>query len=421
VAARRLSQPIAFVNWPTTDPLRHPEEPLSTEDLVGVDANHVQATERWPGGTFASYHAYPYYPDFQRHEPGLRAFRHNGSADPYAGYLNALQRHHTGIPVMITEFGVPSSLGSAHYGPLGRDQGDHSEQEAMAIDADLLRLIRDVGMAGGLLFAWTDEWFKFSWNTINHQVPADRRQLWHDPLTNEQYFGLIATDPQGTQGQVDESYLHLSTTLPDPAPARVTLGFDVLPALTGAPPPGSADGAADAAFALDLVARTGQAWIRTELDPLPLDVRAPVGPRPAPVNGWQRYQLIVNRDLVVPSTGRRLPAELFDVGKLRHGSWEPADPAADSRALWRLDGRELTVRVPWALAGFGDPSSHQVLSVNEGAAVAVASPGVDVTLSDGKSVRAIAEPRWEDWQAVTYAERLKQGAWRFRDALMATG
>ena len=30
---------------------------------------------------------------------------------------------------------VPSSIGSAHEGPLGRDQGEHSEQEAISIDA----------------------------------------------------------------------------------------------------------------------------------------------------------------------------------------------------------------------------------------------------------------------------------------------
>ena len=68
-AARGISTPIAFANWPTTDPLRHPAEPLPREDLVGVDANHVRPTAAWPAGTFASYHAYPYYPDFQRHEP----------------------------------------------------------------------------------------------------------------------------------------------------------------------------------------------------------------------------------------------------------------------------------------------------------------------------------------------------------------
>jgi hypothetical protein len=421
-AVRGRSMPIAFVNWPTTDPLKHPDEPLEQEDLVGVDANHVQPTSAWPGGTFASYHAYPYYPDFQRHEPSLRAYQHEGRADPYAGYLHSLQRHHTGMPVMITEFGVPSSLGTAHAGPLGRGQGDHNEQEAMAIDAELLRLIRDVGMAGGLVFAWADEWFKFTWNTVNHQAPADRRQLWHDPLTNEQWFGLIATDARGSPHHgLDESYVHLSTTLPDPVPARVTLGLDVLPGLRGAPPPGSTDGAADAAFELDLKARTGQAWIRTDLDPLPLDYDLPPGIRPAPVNGWQRYQLITNRSLVVPSTGKRLPPELFDVGKLRHGSWDPADPSADSRALWRLDGSALTVRVPWAFAGFGDPSSHTVLTVSAGAAAPVKSPGVDVTLSDGGPARAIAQVRWEGWQRVYYAERLKQDAWQFRNALIEVG
>jgi hypothetical protein len=63
---------------------------------------------------------------------------------------------------MITEFGVPASLGLAHVGPMGRDQGAHSEREAAAIDADLMRDIRDEGYAGAVLFEWIDEWFKFS-------------------------------------------------------------------------------------------------------------------------------------------------------------------------------------------------------------------------------------------------------------------
>ena len=52
------------------------------------------------------------------------------AADPYAGYLRDLRRHHRGQAVMITEFGVPTGIGVAHRGPLGRDQGDHTEQEA---------------------------------------------------------------------------------------------------------------------------------------------------------------------------------------------------------------------------------------------------------------------------------------------------
>ncbi|MET8151787.1 hypothetical protein ACIBSW_16650 [Actinoplanes sp. NPDC049668] len=441
-AAAGRSEPVAFSNWPTVDPISHPYEPLAQEDLVGVDANHVRPTAAWPGGTFASYHAYPYYPDFQRHQPELQTFQYAGRADPYAGYLNQLREHHHGVmPVMITEFGVPSSIGKAHLGPLGRDQGDHDEAEAMRIDAELLHMIKNLGLSGGFIFAWIDEWFKLTWNTVTHQIPADRRQLWHDPLTNEQYFGLIATDPTGSpdaapqtlaedqkakpasrvRATLDESYLHLSVTLAQPLPARLTVGLDVLPRLTGAPPPGGTDERPDTAFALDLGAHTGQLWIRVPLDPMPLDYPVPASARPAPVDGWQQFQQIVNRDLTIPATGKRLPIELFDVGRLRHGSWNPGDPHADSRNLWRLDRSELTLRIPWAMAGFADPSSHQVLVPHGSQATTETSPGAGVLLSTGTGPDQFAGTvRWNNWQRVYHTERLKPGADAVRDALITT-
>ncbi|GAB7044981.1 hypothetical protein JCM9534A_01070 [Catenuloplanes indicus JCM 9534] len=440
-AARGRSAPIAFVNWPTTDPLRHPEEPLPQEDLAGVDANHVRATEAWPGGTFASYHAYPYYPDFQRHEPALQQAIYNGRPDAYAGYLTALRRHHAGMPVMITEFGVPSSLGTAHAGPLGRGQGDHSEREAMTINAELLRVIRGTGMAGGFLFGWADEWFTFTWNTIAHQLPADRRQLWHDPLTNEQHFGIVATDPTGPPegwpqqvldapespiatravAAVDESYLSLGLVLAKPAPKALTLGLDVIPEIAGSPPPGSTDEGADLAIQLDLAALTGQVWVREQLDPMPLDYQVPAGLRPKPVNGWQRYQLIINRDLTVPSTGRKLPAELFDVGRLNHGVWDPAGQDADNRNLWRLtDDGTLTMRIPWAFAGFADPSSLQVLVPDGNVATTRTATGVRVRLAADGKLEPLEEIAWEPWNRVYYTERLKAGAELLREALIET-
>ena len=74
-ARRGWSRPITFTNWLTVDPLEHPLEPLELEDRVSVDAMHLRATAAWPGGFFASYHAYPYYPDFLRFEYAGRAAR----------------------------------------------------------------------------------------------------------------------------------------------------------------------------------------------------------------------------------------------------------------------------------------------------------------------------------------------------------
>ncbi|GAB1643970.1 hypothetical protein [Krasilnikovia sp. MM14-A1259] len=433
-AKRGRTEPIAFANWPTTDPLRHAYEPLEKEDLVGVDANHVRPTAAWPGGTFASYHAYPYYPDFQRYE-------YRGEKDPYAAYLNALRRHHTGMPVLVTEFGVPSSIGTAHLGPLGRGQGDHSELEAMRIDAEMLKLIRDQGLGGAFVFAWTDEWFKLTWNTVNHQVPADRRQLWHDPLTNEQYFGILATDPNGPPDQpeqtlvdsangtparrvvarYDESFLYLRITPADPAPERLTIGLDTLPQITGDPPPGSTDRRPDAALTFDLAKNTGQAWIRTELDPLQLDWNVPDSARPKAVPGWHAYQLVVNRPLYIPTLNKQMPVELFDVGKLRYGTLDPAAPGADSRSLWVRNGADLTVRIPWALAGFSDPSSLQVLTPKAGESASATSPGVMVIVSAGQTVQAGSVFTWQPWQRVYYTERLKPGADELQRAFTATG
>ncbi|BFU47921.1 hypothetical protein [Krasilnikovia sp. MM14-A1004] len=433
-AGHGRTEPIAFANWPTTDPLRHAYEPLESEDLVGVDANHVRPTAAWPGGTFASYHAYPYYPDFQRYE-------YQGKPDPYAAYLTALRQHHTGMPVLVTEFGVPSSIGTAHLGPLRRGQGDHSEHEAMLMDAELLRLIRDQGLSGAFVFAWTDEWFKLTWNTVTHQVPADRRQLWHDPLTNEQYFGVVATDPLGPPDQptqtlvddpngtparrvtatYDESFIHLRITPADPKLDKLTIGLDVLSEITGDPPPGSTDRRPDTAWTLDLTAQTGQSWIRSELDPLQLDYAVPDSARPKPVNGWRPYQLIVNRALYIPTLKRQMPVELFDVGKLRYGTLDQAAPGADSRSLWVRDGADVIVRIPWALAGFSDPSSRQVLTPKAGLNASVGTPGVTFIFSAQNTDQTGRLLGWDRWQRVYYTERLKPGADELQRAFLATG
>jgi hypothetical protein len=438
-AVHGVSTPIAFANWPTTDPLRHSTEPLPREDLVGVDANHVRPTAAWPAGTFASYHAYPYYPDFQRHEPALRRYVVDGRSDPYAGYLAELRKHHGDTPVMVTEFGVPSSIGSGHEGPLGRDQGAHSEQEAMRIDADLLRAIHRERLAGAFLFSWMDEWFKFTWNTVPRQQPvADRRQLWHDPWTNEQWFGLVAADagPAATAGRVvqerptgireirlatDASWLQLRIHLDHP-PSRLTLGFDVVPG--GAPHlPGttSRDGASDYAVVLDLDRSSGQAYVRPTLEPLPLDYSPlPRGVRRA-TDGWDEMLLSTNRALVVPTTGKRLPYETMDVGRLRRGSWDPSSADYDSRATWQASGGDVTIRIPWMQLGIVDPSSHRTLvpRLRNGTPVATTLPVPRIGLRVVSPIdgTARAELAWDGWNVVHPTERLKAGVEAYADAL----
>lgn len=427
-SARGVSVPLAFANWPTADPLTHPDEPSPQEDSVGVDADHVLPTRAWPGGTFANFHAYPYFPDFLRHEERLRATRVDGAPDAYAGYLAALDEHFTRMPVMVTEFGVPSSLGSAHAGTVGRDQGGHGEAEAMAIDAALLRVVREQGMAGGFVFSWTDEWFKRTWNTQAHQLPAERRQLWHDPLTNEQWFGVVATDsarvPDSARelvpeegplsyvlAEADASYLHLDLAVRGELPARLTVEADTVPGPE----------TADHRIVLDLAAGTGQAWVRAGLDPVRLDATSPGDLPPDAAEEWHRYRLLTNRTLRLH--GRPLPAEHQEVGALVEGDWDPAAEDYDSRATWQVldrDGADdvVRLRVPWPMLGLADPSSRTALGEGVPAA-AVPVDGLGLTF-DADGATTSMTYTWPTWNHVEHTERVKDGAEvlaeAFRDA-----
>ena len=404
-AARGVTVPLTFTNWPTTDPLKHPEEPLAEEDLVGVDANHIAASPAWPGGFFASYHAYPYYPDFQRYEPGLQSVQYAGRSDSYAGYLSALKVHHAGMPVMITEFGVPSSMGLAHSGPLGRDQGDHSEQEQMAIDAQLLRMIHDSGFSGAFVFEWADEWFKFTWNTVAYELPTERRALWVNPWTNEEHFGLLAMDPgvapattidgrgsewttngsqviyEGAEGLrevravKDEGYLYLRLVLDDRAAWKkepVTIGIDIISGGNGGLPglPGK-DPTADYAVVLG-PGKTGEVYVAAFNDQFSLvwgkeKGYVPFDPAAAsPGSGvWYPDRLITNKPLVLPNSGQKLPLEFFDAGQMRYGTTDPTSHDFDCRATWAARDC-IEVRLPYEAIGFSDPSSLQALRVQPG-------------------------------------------------------
>ncbi len=448
-AGRGASVPLTFTNWPTTDPLRHPEEPLPKEDLVGIDANHITPSAAWPGGYFASYHAYPYYPDFQRHEPGLQATQYAGRSDPFAGYLSALKRHHGDIPVMVTEFGVPSSMGLAHSGPLGRDQGNHSEQDQMAIDADLLRIIHDTGFAGAFVFEWADEWFKHTWNTMDYELPTERRALWANPWTNEEHFGLLAMDPGDTQvvkvdghddewkangSQViyegpaglrevravkDEEFLYLRLLFDDPDGWKtqpVAIGFDVLPGGNAGLPalPGACPGA-DYAVVLG-PGPQGEAYVEASNDQasiiwgkvkgyVPFDEQAAV----AGSGVWYPERLITNRPLQIPSTGETFPAEFCEVGRMRFGTTDPGAIDFDSRATWEAE-ECLEVRLPYQAIGFSDPSSLQALRVAEdGSLTTETVTRLGIAVAAGSHVYSTRGYAWEAWQKVSWHERLKAG------------
>lgn len=186
----KTQRPVSFSSWPTLDPLSHPLEWNRWEDTVSINLAPLELRNA-PAGYFASYHAYPYYPDYISDDPNYQGYADEYGPNSYLGYLTALKNHYQGIPLIIGEFGVPSSWGIAHYSSSGMHHGGFDEYKQGVYNLRLLRTIYDAGIAGGFQFAWIDEWFKRTWITDHLDSDGDRRVLWHNVTAAEQNFGII--------------------------------------------------------------------------------------------------------------------------------------------------------------------------------------------------------------------------------------
>ena len=425
-------RPIAYTNWPTTDPILHPTEtsyveemrlrglkyepdtslgPIHEEEGVSLDPSLVRTTAKNVAGWFASYHVYPYYPDFVSQDPGYSRASSSQGRSNYFGYLQDLRRVHRGIPLVISEFGVPSSRGNAHAQPQGWSHGGLTEREAAAIDVRLATEIREVGAAGAIVFAWMDEWFKRNWFVDEFEKPNERGRLWQNVMSPEEHYGLLAMRPglpdrspvlggdparwralEAVQrgplmgadtvtlrvGQ-DEGFVYLALDAaswrgrPFPwASTRLQLAIDTFDRDLGQlllPVSGLRSGVGFE-FLLEINGPTdAQLKVLPEYLPFTPDRLVESGTNYG--EPFRRPLLSVRRQDGVFDTlyaltnrprylldGRRVRSMGYNVGRLRFGTGQK-----DSNADWWYDARAgiLQVRLPWALLNVGDPSSRRVL------------------------------------------------------------
>lgn len=427
-------RPLAYTNWPTLDPLVHPTEASRAEeaawharrgervpeasreydnDAVALDARVMRATPAYAAGLFASFHAYPYYPDFMVLDPEYaRAVGPEGPSH-YLGYLRALVAHHGDQPVVISEVGVPSSRGNAHLQPQGWHHGGHDEAAQGAINARLVREIAASGAAGVGIFALIDEWFKKNWMVIDFEQPLERNRLWLNALDPEQHYGLIAMRPgvrdsaiviDGTREdwvgrtpwysrperaeRVDDAlrldalyvhadeayvYLRLDVGAIDWSRARYVIGIDTHDAQRGDRrlPFAGGESPVGLEFVLDL---NGPSSSRLLVDePYALYRLAPIrGASPAAAQSvYNRpFESRANRngrfDTLVVTPNRRtigrdgtvFEAQRYERNLLRHARQQET-----TLADWYADTatRTIEVRIPWGLLHVMDPSSRRVL------------------------------------------------------------
>lgn len=399
---------VAFSNWPTTDPFAYPENiTVFFQKCAQVDVEHIKATEQFLAGQFASYHVYPYYPDYLSYMEDWSVFGID-SADyalgdeqynTYRAYLTMLTKHHT-LPVVISEFGVSTGRGMAQRDQnTNRNQGNMSEREQGQALIDCYEDIRAAGCAGGCVFSWQDEWFKRTWNTM-YAVNLRRTPFWSDDQTNEQYFGLLAFDP-GKEESV--CYVDGNTAewtekdlVTEQNGMRVSVKYDekfvyfliekenldfenetlYIPIDTTQKTGSNYcenygllfDRAADFLLIIN-----GKDNSRLQVQERYESLRSTYSQN---VMGFDTYEkgnvpdvdspLFVNIDMILQTATVLLyndfaaAAETFETGHLTYGNAHPSSPDFDSLADFICWGDAVEVKLPWQLLNFADPSRMEI-------------------------------------------------------------
>jgi hypothetical protein len=468
------------------DPLSHPTEPTVEEeqrlrrrygfppnprlkeydnDRESLDAMLVRTTPANQAGYFASYHAYPYYPDFIDLDSAYGAAGSAEGRSRYFGYLRALKQHHAGRPLLIAEYGVPSSRGVSHLQGDGMGHGGHDERAMAEIDARLTREVHAAGAAGGVLFAWLDEWFKHTWVTIDLEVPAERTRLWHNVEDAEQHYGLMGEDagPADMTPELggapavwqalpvleradslvlrvgaDPSYLYVALAgRPGFDVARYVVGIDTyrrdrgqfrLPGVVGSSGVGSEFALVlnDTSDAQLVVAPWYNPFLgpRKGMGPTGLDLlyhEAATVDKTDRDGAFDSLFVTTNRWRIARS-GRTYSARGVNRGRLRYGRARES-----SLGDWYVDRAAglVEVRIAWGLLNVTDPSSRHVMvryrrngtfetGVTDGFRFALAALGRS---HGGVVARLGAEQTyaWPTWEVPTWHERLKPAYEAMRD------
>lgn len=468
--------PMSFTNWVTTDLLDHPIEPDETEDMVSINPNVFFSTEKVKTGLFGSYHIYPYYPEFLNLDKKYTEYvDHRGQKNNYAGYLNDMKKAHQ-MPVLVAEFGVPSSRGITHKNINGYDQGHHSEEEQGLMISQLFEDIVNEKMAGGLVFIWQDEWFKRTWNTMDYDNP-NRRPFWSNIQTSEQNFGLLSFDPgkegfsikvdgqkedwdeksvklyenkdsnevTGVYMQHDERYVYfrldsnndlnktntylLLNTIGNQGQASIpnveklqAKGIDFVAQLNGTD---------TSEIVVDSKYDTFYYHYHDVLKMIPEEKDTVYHPIRLALNKGFNY----TNEAGITMTS---PFDSFVTGHLQVGNANTKSDDYNSLADYFIsqDGKTLELRIPWMLLNFKDPSQHEIMggfyTDPKGLKSSFKTEGIRVglvqtdkahnVLQSYPSASSLSDDQafelyeWNKWDLPTYKERLKQSYYILKES-----
>lgn len=433
---------VAFSNWPTTDPFDY-SKPVTEyfKKSAKVDVEHLETTDDFISGTFASYHIYPYYPDYLNYETEFNKYQdENGIKNTYQAYLKKINEYHT-IPVVISEFGVPSSRGMAQKDQnTNRNQGMLNEQQQGEAIINCYKDIKSAGINNAIIFTWQDEWFKRTWNTM-HATDLTKTPYWSDYQTNEQYFGLLSFDP-GTNSSIsyvdgnilewqdkdiilnnenmtlsmkyDEKfiyfyinnynnqklYLPIDTTYKSGSKKYNNLSFerdaDFLIII---------DGKDNSRVLVQDRYNTTKAMFGYEV----YQKNSFLYPPNKDSSNFEPITLLLQTATDLLSNTSK--AEIYETGKLTYGNANPDSEEFNSLADFIIKDNIIEIKIPWGLLNFSDPSNMQIHDdyYEKYGVSNIKINSMYVGIGTGNQTIKMGQLKLKGWgKNITYHERLKK-------------
>lgn len=454
--------PISFTNWVTTDLLEHSNEPDKKEDSEVVNPNNIKANNNFKSGIFASYHVYPYYPEALVYQKEYREYEdEDGKLNPYKAYLEDLIKEHT-MPVLVAEFGVPSSRGITHENIYtGFNQGGLDEKSQGEMDSSMLEDIYNTGYAGGIVFSWQDEWFKRTWNTMDYDI-AGRRAYWSNIQTNEQNFGLLAFDPGSEEsvcyidGKIkdwksrtslienekystyvnsDEKYVYFMVKGNDSINflnEHLVIPIDTTPN-SGSSTYGDITFRDGVDFIIDINGKDNSTIkVQSYYDVFSYSYGGKYNGVEANKEGkdsskFNPIYLCISGPIHLPEDNKDIPLRKKETGKLTYGNGNPKDDDYNSLADFYINENVIEIRIPWQLLNVMDPSSKCVMDdfYKVGGIQPLEIQGINIGTYiygvDNSNKIDLKKYEWAKWDIPTYHERLKSSYYILQDAMSKIG
>jgi hypothetical protein len=320
---------------------------------------------------------------------------------------------------LIAEYGISNSWGISHLHPDGWGNGGHTEEEQSKLLARMTKNIKDSGCAGGLVFAWQDEWWKSASDRFTRPFSfSERRPLWLNLFDPEELFGIIGYRSANTipllRGNTDDwkmatilydsttekkkrafgsikkmyvfsdaIFLYIRLDIENEEDEQKFIDFNktqywillnTLPEKAGTQtiPELDADIEIGANFLIKLSGKDSSAiYITENYNPNTwiFDNFVPGGKRimiksdiKSSLEHYSPFKEIVveTNNPRFGRDGTEFPPLFFSRSPLKYGTADPASSNYSDNTAWYLDegNAMVEIRIPWGLIYFMDPSNH---------------------------------------------------------------